>query len=66
MVFTHHHCRGMQDSRSREVLGHLMLVRGHLIGTTIRGRMHAEKALLADLVAPRSFPCSPTVACGFP
>ncbi|GES28836.1 hypothetical protein San01_13230 [Streptomyces angustmyceticus] len=28
----------------------LMLVRGHLIGTTIRGRTHAEKALLADLV----------------
>ena len=28
----------------------LMLVRGHLIGTTIRGRTHAEKALLANLV----------------
>ncbi|WP_336054455.1 alcohol dehydrogenase catalytic domain-containing protein [Streptomyces sp. CA2R101] len=28
----------------------LMLVRGHLIGTTIRGRTHAEKALLADLL----------------
>ncbi|MGX1761197.1 zinc-binding dehydrogenase [Streptomyces lydicus] len=28
----------------------LMLVRGQLIGTTIRGRTHAEKALLADLV----------------
>ncbi|MGW2635189.1 alcohol dehydrogenase catalytic domain-containing protein [Streptomyces chattanoogensis] len=28
----------------------LMLVRGRLIGTTIRGRTHAEKTLLADVV----------------
>ncbi|MGW9172268.1 alcohol dehydrogenase catalytic domain-containing protein [Streptomyces decoyicus] len=34
----------------------LMLVRGHLIGTTIRGRTHAEKALLANLVRTSVLP----------
>ncbi|MFH8591505.1 hypothetical protein [Streptomyces rimosus] len=34
----------------------LMLVRGHLIGTTVRGRPHAEKALLAGLVRTSILP----------
>ncbi|WP_233576290.1 alcohol dehydrogenase catalytic domain-containing protein [Saccharopolyspora rhizosphaerae] len=44
----------------------LMLVRGHLIGTTIRGRPPAEKALLADQVRTAVLPSSPTAACGSP
>lgn len=34
----------------------LMLARGQLIGTTIRGRTHAEKALLANLVRTSAVP----------